>query len=224
MERSLTSRPLGYEQRLSLESATATFQGALADSPQAVGYLQGRGISRDTATQFRLGFVREPLDGFERFVGWISIPYVCGEGHVVGIKFRSLSDEGQRYDIPGGQRTRLFNPAALLTAGAIICVTEGEFDAMILTQIGLQAVGVPGTNTWKSHHWRMLEGFHRVVLFRDNDEAGSVLENELKNTNLPVVVVHPRGGKDVTISYMAGHGDELISLALGKAPSVPTAI
>ena len=519
----MTSRPLGYEQRNSLESATATFQGALVDSPQAVGYLQGRGIGRDTATQFRLGFVREPLDGFERFVGWISIPYVCAAGHVVGIKFRSLSDDGQRYDIPGGQRTRLFNPAALLATGDIVCVTEGEFDCysgdtevltpsgwvrldaysgqavveyreggglafvqpsaylmqsdrtrlhlstakrggvdlivtpghrmvsterdgtglrihradeppsvrlhvprvgfldgpgvafsddelrlllamsadasfdvrktdgaqyvrfgfrkerkvrrlleildaigiersvtalgsgctsicfrapnylwavkdlpfkwvaqmtsaqrelvlsemvewdgnyvktrnqteystnrvhnaewmqaiahtsgrvatliprsnphgywwkvsilhgkrstswqsikteeyergdvycltvpsgmllvrhaqqiavsgncMILSQIGLQSVGVPGTNTWKSHHWRMLEGFRRVVLFRDNDEAGTILESELKNTNLPVVVVHPPGGKDVTASYMAGHGDELIGLALGK--------
>ena len=219
----MTSRPLGYEQRLSLESATATFQAGLVDSPQAVGYLGGRGISRDTAARFRLGFVREALDGFERFVDWISIPYICGAGHVVGIKFRSLYDEGQRYDAPSNQRTRLFNPAALLSTGDTLCVTEGEFDTMILSQIGLQSVGVPGTNTWKAHHWRLLEGFRRVVLFRDNDEAGAILENELKNANLPVVVVHPRGGKDVTVSYMAGHGDELIGLALGIAPAATTA-
>ncbi|PVU81342.1 hypothetical protein DDP54_15690 (plasmid) [Cellulomonas sp. WB94] len=216
----MTSKPLDVESQKSLETATRTFQAALPGSAPAVEYLAGRGISRDTAERFQLGFVTEPVPGFERFMGMVAIPNICGgdRPHVVGIKFRRLPDEeGKKYDQPS-QPTRMFNARAIDEADEVLCITEGELDAVILEQLGLHAIGVPGNTAWKAHYWRLLEGFPRLVLFRDNDDPGLVLEKEIRRYDLPLVSYVPPGvGEkgDVTDSFLSGHGPELVSLALG---------
>ena len=213
-------RPLDVESQKSLETATSTFQAALPNHPEATAYLAGRGLSHDTAGRFRLGFVDTQVPGFERFMGMIAIPNICGgeRPHVVGVKFRRLPDqEGKKYDQPS-QPTRLFNARAIDEADDVLCITEGELDAIVLEQLGLHAVGVPGSSAWKSHYWRVLEGVPRVVLFRDNDDAGLALEKEIRKSDLPLVCYVPPGVDmkgDVTDSFLAGHGADLVNLALG---------
>ncbi|MFI5497210.1 hypothetical protein [Actinoplanes sp. NPDC051859] len=57
---------------------------------------------------------------------------------------------------------RMFNVAAIHQADDEIHLCEGELDGIILDQIGLPAVGLPGVNSWRNHHRRMLAGFNRV--------------------------------------------------------------
>jgi DNA primase len=216
----VTSRPLDVESLKSLERATRTFQAALYGSHGAASYLTSRGINPGSAERFRLGFVTEQVPGFERFMGMVAIPNICGgeRPHVVGIKFRRLPDEeGKKYDQPS-RPTRLFNARAIDEADDVLCITEGELDAVILEQLGLHAIAAAGNTAWKGHYWRLLEGFPRIVLFRDNDDAGLLLERDIRKFDLPLACFVPPGvGEkgDVTDSFLAGHGPALVNLALG---------
>jgi len=72
-----------------------------------------------------------------------------------------------------GAPTRLFNIRDIHSASDTICITEGELDAVILSQCGLKAIGVSGANSWKRHHPRMMAGFEKVYIFGDGDKAGT---------------------------------------------------
>lgn len=213
-------KPLAPSLRESLEMATRTFEAALAGGP-AEAYLAGRGISPDTRTHFRLGFVAtDDTPGFERFQGRLAIPNICATGHVVGIKFRDLSgNDRMKYDQPAGQQARLFNTRALVTDADSIVVTEGEMDAISCHVLGIPAVAVPGASSWNERrHWRLFEGFRRVVLFRDNDDAGSELVKKVLASDLPVHVLSPpQHLKDINEALVAGLGDEVVRLVNGAS-------
>jgi DNA primase len=155
--------------KASLEQAVGLYENQV--NP-AVEYLLGRGIGRESIESFRLGFVSEPISGHEQYQGCISIPSL-GPSGVYGLRFRSLRADGPKYLGLSGAPTRLFNIRDIHTATDTICVTEGELDAVILSQCGLKATGVSGANSWKRHHPRMMAGFEKVYIFGDGDKAGS---------------------------------------------------
>lgn len=208
-------KPLQPTVRESLEDATTRFMGWFTGSP-AETYVAGRGLL-DAWVDFRLGYVAEPVPGFERFVGRLAIPNICASGHVVGMKFRALGDEDPKYDglsLP----SRLFNLRALNADTDVMCLTEGELDAVALGVLGVPAVAVPGKGGWKAHHHRILEQYRRIVLFRDVDGAGGELVARVTGTDLPVIVVTPPGGhKDVNDALVAGLGSELVDIVRGNS-------
>lgn len=206
-------KPLSPSLRKQLASAVATFESALPATPGAA-YLKSRGFDRQSAEKARLGYVAEPVNGFERFQGMLCIPNICTSGHVVGVKFRAITDDApQKYDKPAGMPNRLFNLAALNDArSGLIVLTEGELDALSMGVLGLPAVGVQGVKSWKSHHERVFEDFRRVVFVRDADEAGGELAARLLRCDLPVSVVSPPWGcKDVNDALVRGRGGELLA-------------
>lgn len=216
-----TSRPLDGQRRLLYEQAVAAFQTALVPGTPAAQYLSDRGIARATAVRHRLGYsgATEPIPGLERFRNHICIPNMALDGHVVGLKFRALDPSAdKKYDQPHGNPARAYNVRALHDAGDVLCVTEGEFDTMILGQLGLHSIGFPGNSAFKRHHASLLEGFPRVVLFKDDDDAGDLLEKKIRDLapEVPLLMVLPPGGKDVNDSFLAGHGDDLVRLAHGR--------
>lgn len=205
-------KPLQPSVRESLELAARTFHEALAGGP-GERYLEERVIDPLTAETFRLGYVATAdIPGFERFVGRLAIPNICAAGHVVGFKFRALDGSEPKYDgleLP----SRLFNLQALNEAEDCIWVTEGEIDAISLNQLGAPAVAVPGAHNWKAHHARILEGFDRVVLVRDDDDAGADLAKKMGATDLPLLTVRPpRPHKDVNAALAAGDVESLREL------------
>lgn len=215
-------RPLQHSVRESLDAAVTIFQTHLAAGGPGALYLESRAIDPTFARErYRLGFVEDStVPGFERFVGRLAIPNLCASGHVVGIKFRELPPEtsDRKYDGPAGEQKRLFNTRALLTEGDVIAITEGELDAISLGSLGIPAVSVPsGASSWnKRRHWRLFEGFRRVVVFRDSDVGGDLLPKAILESDLPVIVVNPpHGYNDVNEALVAGLGDELIRLVNG---------
>lgn len=204
-----------------MESATRAFEAGLVGGPGEL-YLAGRHIDLRTAQEHRLGYVTtDSTPGYERFKGMLAIPNICARGTVVSLKFRHIDhDEHERkYDQPAGQVLRLFNTRALLAETDTIVVTEGEMDTITLTGLGIPAVSVPsGANSWNAkRHWRLLEGYRRVVLFRDNDEAGGELVKKVLDTDLPVqVVAPPHGFKDLNEAHTNGLDAEIIALVNGE--------
>lgn len=213
-------RPLSDSQREALEEATSSYQAQLTGG--AAKYLLARGIGKQEADTFRLGVVADPFPGHERFRGFLCIPYLDRNGQPLAMRFRCLQDHAHRdyghgkYMGISGEPARVFNVSAIHTAMDEIHVTEGEFDAMVLTKVGLPAVAIPGATSWRPHHRRMLAGFSRVYVWPDGDEAGAEFAQKVTRSLRSARAVRVPREKDVTDLYLAGGADALHALTARK--------
>lgn len=210
-------QPTPASQLEALEAAVASYEMDLAMDDQAQEYLAGRGLSEETVASARLGVVADPRPGHEGYRGMICIPYIV-QGKVVMVRFRNLSGSGPKYLQPKGSISRIYGVDQIHAAGDTICITEGEFDSLILRQCGLHAIAIPGANAFRPHHPRMLYGFSRIWVFGDPDAAGAEFNNTIIN-RLPRSAkgVNMRGSGDVTDTYVASGGDaESILSAIKK--------
>ncbi len=208
--------------RLSLEQAVTAYETQMTD--RARSYLASRGIDGETVTRFRLGSVQTPEIGHDQYAGMVCIPYLAKMGPVA-LKFRDIEGGEPKYLIPAGQPTRMFNARAALSTGSVIAVAEGELDAISLEVAGIPAVGIPGVNAWKRHHYRVLDGFSRVWVFADNDvkEDGSNPGRELAKRimqDLPqAVMVSMPPGRDVN-DLLVNDGPEALRALIGFDPPI----
>lgn len=138
------------------------------------------------------------------FNGQITIPYIIA-GNVVMLRGK---DPAGKYLTPPGQKTRLFNTDVVWGAEELV-ICEGEFDTMVLEQLGFNAIGCPGANTWQDSFTPYFEDTKRIYVVFDPDEAGEkgaaklreALGQKAKIVELPV----PEGWqpKDVDPSALA---------------------
>lgn len=215
VEESERLQPLSESQLETLEMAVSQYQGQLG--PGAAQYLMGRGITEETALTFRLGVVDVPAPGHERYRGWLAIPYLDAAGRPVSVRFRCIESHEHvghgKYASLAGDPPRLFNVGALLEDADELHITEGEFDAMILTQLGLCAVGVPGASLWRGYFPFLLDGVPSVRVWGDPDSAGGDFVRKVCGTVPQAVPVQLTLG-DVSETFSALGGDGL--LALGR--------
>jgi len=199
-------RPSSDSQRAALNEAVNRYQAALTSD--AAAFLLRRGISRETAATNRLGVVADPAPGHGNYVGWLTIPYLRHDGQAISMRFRCITDHEHREFGHGKymglfeEPTRVFYVPAIHQAGDEIHVAEGEFDAMILNQVGLPAVAIPGVENFKSHHRRMLAGFSRIYVWGDPDDAGAKFVARLSKAMRQAQGVQLSTG-DVTETYLA---------------------
>ena len=155
---------------------------------QAEEYLLTRQLSVEEAQRFHLGVVVDPLPGHEAFTGRIAIPYITPSG-VVDIRFRAIRNEEPKYMGMIGAKTTMFNTQACFVATKYICVTEGEFDSIMMSVKTVHpTIGIPGANNWKTHYGRILDDFDMVIVLADGDNAGAEfgkkIVRELPNANV----------------------------------------
>lgn len=165
-------------------------------------YLATRKLSVDEARMFHLGVVADPLPGHEQFKNRLSIPYITPSG-VVDIRFRAMLDEEPKYMGMPGAKTTMFNTNAVFSATKYICVTEGEFDCIVMSvKTSHPTVGVPGANNWKPHYSKILDDFDMVIVLADGDNAGAEfgkkITRELPNAN----VINMPEGEDVNSAFI----------------------
>ncbi|MFY1620013.1 toprim domain-containing protein [Micromonospora sp. WMMD736] len=196
-----------------MDEAISRYQAALTSD--AAAFLLRRGISRETAATNRLGVVVDPAPGHGQYAGWLAIPYLRHDYQAVSVRFRCLSprcnvgvpgvkeqhDHGKYMSLEG-EPNRVFYVPAIHLADDEIHVCEGEFDAMILNQVGLPAVAIPGASGWQNHHRRMLAGFSRVWVWGDPDDAGARFTAQITRAMRQARGVQLRIG-DVTETYQA---------------------
>jgi len=208
-------RPLSDSQMEALETAVARYHIQL--TYDASIYLHNRGISRAIADTFRLGVVRDPVPGHGKYRGMLAIPYLDRDGQPLTIRFRCLREHDHRANGHGKYNSifedpsRVFNIKAIFDAEDEIHITEGEFDTMILTKIGLPAVAIPGAHGWQYHHRRMLAGFSRVYVWGDPDDAGAEFVTKVVASMRTAKGVSLKTG-DVTETYMQGDAEALLAL------------
>lgn len=199
--------PLNASAKRSLEQHLCGWE---AGREHVAGYLAARGIGPACSERMRLGYVSDPLSGFEPFVDRLVIPYLSAKGYPLTFRFRCITDHDCRenghpkYLGLSGAEARLFNVRAVHEADRTICLTEGEIDALTLEQCGYRAVGVPGANSWRSHHPRVFSGFEKVFVFGDGDKAGREFVKTVLSTLDCAVGVNMAESEDVNSLFIRG--------------------
>lgn len=175
-------------------------------NPKALEFLRSRGLTDETIRRARLGL---RLKGSRFGAGvldqdYITIPYIeeGGDGiepRVVAVKYRGL--EQKKFLREEATADPLYGESLILGEDEVH-VTEGEFDCLLLQQIGLVACSVPnGAQSLKPEHADALRTAKVVFLWPDNDPAGMQLVYKaslLIGEEKVRVVKLPPGVKDVT--------------------------
>ena len=188
---------------MDLSNATVEYNRQLSAEGRA--WLNGRGISDASIARFRLGEVLEPVNVHKRFKGSISIPYINPDGSVRSLRFRYLHGSIQKYDSVAGFKSHLFNVKA--SAGDTPYICEGEFDAIILSQLGYDAVGVSGAGIFKPEWKYLFANCEKVSIVFDGDDAGKAGAGRIAGLLGPVVedlrVIWMPPGTDITDIFLS---------------------
>lgn len=181
-----------------LTEQTERYHAALR--PEDYEWLRSRGLEDQTIRSALLGYVAEG-----RFAGSISIPYRNPySGGTKTIRFRYLNPVRQKYDGIKGKAIHLYGVGNTLSDEVWLC--EGEFDALILNQMGYPAVGVAGANSFKPDWKYLFANTSRTTLVFDSDEAGTRGANRIASIIGEVVedvrIIRLPEGSDVTDIYL----------------------
>jgi DNA primase len=133
-------------------------------------YLESRQVSKDLAARFGVGFF--PGTGSMR--GRIVIPIRNEKAELVAYAGRAIGvDEKPKYKLPRGFRKSLvvYNLDSIGDQVEDICVVEGFFDCMRVTEAGYPCVALMG-NSLSNEQAQLLAGFKSIVLMLDGDEPG----------------------------------------------------
>jgi archaellum biogenesis ATPase FlaH len=169
-----------------------------------VGHLKDKGITFKDMKQS--GLVRE--DGGEFFRDKVIIPYLSS-GHCVQLRGKQI---GGKYLTPGGEEARLYGLDSLRGADEVM-IAEGEFDSLILRQMGFACVAVPGARNFKEEWIGWFDGFRRIYVCFDADDPGEEGADRVKKIlGKRVRIVHlpkPDGkdSLDVNDWYLQGPDD-----------------
>ena len=202
---------LSNSQRQFLLQATQRYAGTIELAKE---YLSSRHLSVEEASIFHLG-----VPGHEPYKGRLAIPYITPSG-VVDIRFRAMHNEDPKYMGLVGAKTTMFNTKACFVADKYICVTEGEFDCIMMgVKTQHPTIGIPGANNWKPHYAKILDDFEIVIVLADGDAAGlefgKKISRELGNVN----IISMPEGEDVN-SMMVKRGSDWVDERINECISI----
>jgi DNA primase len=146
---------------------TFVLKSVTADHP----YFTTRGITRETAAHFGMGF----FSGRGSMSGRIVIPIHNKWGELVAYAGRALDESEPKYKLPGGFRKslELFNLHRVLSLEAdTVIVVEGFFDTAKVHQAGYAAVVALMGSAMSQEQEDALAQFQKIILILDGNDAG----------------------------------------------------
>jgi DNA-binding transcriptional ArsR family regulator len=116
--------------------------------------------------------------------GGIAIPYRNANGDLHTIQYRLTKEKVNgvdRFKWRTGDTRILYGLWRLPEWGDAdtLYMCEGTSDTWTLWHADLPALGIPSATYWREEWWREVEGFERIVLIPDADDAGSQLVEKL---------------------------------------------
>ena len=149
------------------------------NDPAAVEYLSFRGISKETAVAYKLGY--------DTRTGFLIVP--TSRHYYIA---RNTDPEAEkRYNNPRGAKIELFNAQAIYNEeGRPVFVVEGAFDALSIIEAGGLAVALNSTSNCNKLLDLMKQQTTKntLILCLDNDKPGAdareKLETGLKELNI----------------------------------------
>ena len=185
-----------------LDTIAEHYEKALAESPEARSYLEGRGLwAAEVLKRFRVGYSDGKLgeivseadrtdlvrvgmlrrDGSEHFAGCIVVSLFDAADHVVGFYGRRIEAGASSAKLtpahlylPGPHQGLVNRVAAKVYRDSLV-LTEAVIDALSLAAISVQnAIPCYGVNGFTEEHEKLVkdERVQEVVIAFDADEAG----------------------------------------------------
>lgn len=174
----------------------------------AMDYLMERGIDRQMAEEFGLGFVPEG-----RYSGRLAVPYHTPSG-VVALNYRSLNGHTPKYIFESGSSRHLYNAWTLRKAERAL-VVEGELKAVVVQSVtDIPTVGYGGTENWKEHFRYCFEGVAEAIVIADDGKPGhDAAERVARSIGSRARVVYTPEGMDDPDTFIQAKGvDEFLAL------------
>jgi len=143
-----------------------------ASAPE-LDYLKSRGLTEETLKSFRVAGSG----------GKVYFPFIHDD-ELVMCKWRDINSK-KTAPTSKDQKPVLFGWQAMPDSARRVYITEGEIDAMSMTQMGYPALSVPfGGGTGAKHQWieneyDRLERFDEIYLAMDTDEPGKQAAAEI---------------------------------------------
>jgi hypothetical protein len=201
----------------------------------AEDYLARRGLD-GVASSLRFGRVSADLPRehpHRMYAGRLVIPSFSARGTVTDLAFRCIGDHADcgaaghaKYLFPKGSNKGLYNVGAVQSPSSTIHVLEGQLNAATLVAAGEAAVGCTGADAWKSHYWRLFQGFERVIVWQDGDDkepkpgpdgkvrpkGGDIFVSKVRAGIPQAEVVECPAGYDANTYYVEHGKDALLRL------------
>lgn len=157
------------------------WNNALLNNEQALDYLKGRGISKDTVEKYKLGYNED--------YNCIVIPT---SNYSYCSRLINPKDDKQRYYKQG--QVYLLNQSALYDTEKYCIIAEGEFDCLSFLELGYNAIGLGSISNWKKIFDKDLPEEKVYILALDNDEEGEKtcknIITEFKGRNLSYITLN----------------------------------
>jgi DNA primase len=238
------SAPWGHDEWACVAAAVELYHNRLLTDMRALGYVERRGLERETLKRYRVGYAagdelasylrwrRVPIQsarrtgllrssGDELMAGRIVIPEIRA-GRPIWLIGREIEDgAGPKYLGQPGPRRLLGWDAA--SRERSICVVEGAFDWLTLQQWRVPSVALLGTHVQPATI-QALRRFQQVHLVLDADPAGLEATGRLLQALGPVAVqVSLDGVKDVADLATHPDGAARFSRAIRRATQASAA-
>ena len=190
------------------------------ESP-VMAYLVGRGLRPETVGKFKIGEKE----------GVMVLPYMHGDTlkHVKYLALERDTEGKKKTWTSKGTEPCLFGWQAMPETQRAVVITEGEIDAMSISQVGIYALSVPmggggkGKQNWIETEWQNLERFDTIFLAMDNDEQGELAAREILERlgrHRCRLVKWPEGIKDANQALQQGWGVKEFSNVIMSARSI----
>lgn len=203
---------------------------ALEDSP-ALAYLLKRGISKETANKFHLGYdcsyktfyINE--QGKNTYSEWQALIIPTSPNSYIARTIDEHADKKNRYRKKGS--ANLFNIPAMYTDKPAF-VVEGEIDALSIIEAGGQAIGLGSADNYHKLMAQVLKKTptQPLILALDTDDAGQNIENELAtdltNSHIPFIRYNPYGTAKDANEALTANREQFIA-EIKKAEQMPEA-
>jgi len=127
------------------------------------------------------------LEDEGKYAGWWKIPYPHRNGYWKD-RYRNPDPKGRpKYQDEPGAKFHLYNPLRLGPGEEEVWFTEGEFDCLVLCELGLNAVGIHGVSNVGTegkegrfrYSWSHLFEDTLCITMFDNDEEGRIHGRQL---------------------------------------------
>lgn len=153
------------------ENAQQLLRGGAKEKAVREWFLQKKGLTTDTLIQFNIGWSGRS----------ITIPVYSVDNELLTIRYRqdptsNTAIKGSKFWSFTGQGTHLFNSRVLTEESEeVYLANEGEFKAMMLSQLGYSALSHTGGAGGFQKEWvELFESYDikTVYIIGDNDQAG----------------------------------------------------
>ena len=167
------------DQESGVESSGPRESSIDPNDPEFQRFASNRGFDPNWLAELGMGRADSEAVGYAG--QWVGIPYLHKTGQWY-TRYRRIDFEGHgpKYLSPPGATPRLYNPLHCGPDADYVWFCEGEFNALALVNLGLNAVAIGGASNWKNH-WTTLFESATVLVGYDNDPAGK--QNALMTAN-----------------------------------------